>query len=892
MSWLDGLRHRVRTVLDPGSYERELEEEMRLHEELDAAQQRDPYRARRRFGNRTYYKEETRRMTWLGSLDVLRQDLSYAWRSISRTPTFTLTVVLTLALGIGLNAATFTILDKIYLRPPSGVRDPSSVRRVWIERPSASGKAFTSIAMSYPYYRAIATMAEPGGLALVTIHTDVALGRRRSGPKVNVAYATWNYFPVLGVHAAYGRLYGASEDRIRNGAPVAVISDRLWREQLGADSALSSKTIQIGPNVYDVIGVLPPEFTGIELRQSDVWIPLASQPLESWMREPWWEIAGYHIYFAVQRLPRGANERALEQRATQLLRQNHRDDPARMGRDTLETVQLGSIIEARGPGEGRQEYTISTRLAGVAAIVLMIACANVLNLLLARAVRRRREIAVRLALGISRWRLMRLLTTETLVLALLAGVAAVLAAWWGGGFLRSLLMPDIEWREPALHWRVIVFTAVVAVGCGLLAGIVPAVQATRPQLTSALNEGSPAGRGLTHRSYLRGALVVTQAALSVMLLVGAALFVRSLHNVRGVDTGYDVDRLLFGMVDFDADAEPPVATVAADMSAIAERLRARPGVEDVARATMAPMWGFSVTKFYFDNDSSTSLVGKMPTFTGITSSFFTTVGMRLLRGSVFDDRPGAPAHVMVNEEMARLLWGERDAIGQCIRFEKRDNPCYIVVGVVETTHNFGVVEKNPNPQFFVPLGNMPRKRAWDQGTTLIVRTRADAAPSATTDLMAELRRAFPAGYPSVRAMTKNLEREYRPWRLGATLFTAFGALALIVAIVGIYSTVSYGVSQRMHEFGVRVALGARVHDMLTLVMGEGLRMVALGVVLGIALALAAGRLISKLLYAIGPSDPGVMLLVSAILLIVAAVATLLPAWRAARVDPVTALRAD
>jgi putative ABC transport system permease protein len=885
MSWLDGLKHRIRVVFDSASYERELRDEMRLHEELDTVQQQDAYRARRRFGNRTYYQEETRRMTWLGSLDVLRQDLAYAWRSIRRTPGFAATVIITLALGIGLNATTFTLLDRIYLRPPAGVKDPETLRRIWTQQ-VRSGESRWSQSMSFPNYRALA-QATSDSTSLASFKTiyDLHLGRGRKGPKLNVVYATANYFPVLGLRAALGRVYGADEDRFGAGAPVIVVSDHLWRTHLGGDSAALGKPIRLGANVYTMIGVLPRAFTGLEETAADAWIPLSSRPVESW-EGSWWENEGMHVYRTIWRVPAGVDERTFAERATQVLRTGARERRFRV--DTLTTVATGSIIEARGPGMPRQERIISSRLGGVAAIVLLIACANVANLLLARAMHRRREIAVRLALGISRWRLVRLLTSEMLLLAALAGAAAVLAAWWGGGILRSLLLPDVDWREPALHWRVVAFAVLVSILAGLVAGIIPALQSSNPQLTRALKEGSR--DGWTHRSRLRGALVATQAALSVMLLVGAALFVRSLHNVRGVDTGYDVSTLVFGSAVFDDDLAPSDTVVAAEMIALAERLQSRPGVEAVARANHGPMLGWGVRLIWFGNESSASLRGNQPSHAIVSSEYFGAVGLKLLSGSIFDDRRGSPVQIVINETMARLLYPRENAVGQCIRLDKKDNPCYPIVGVVETGTRTALIEKEPVPQYYLPLGSMPGTAA--EGTTVIVRASSMAMSAVRAELRSAIERAFPTGDAWVVAMSDRLADEYRPWQLGAKLFTGFGVLALLVAIVGIYSTMSYGVSQRTHEFGVRVALGARVGDVLRLVMGEGLRVVAVGVVLGIALALAAGRLISALLYGIEPSDPRVMLIVSTTLLVVAAIAALLPAWRAARVDPVTALRAD
>lgn len=831
-------------------------------------------------------------MSWLRSLDVLRHDLGYAWRSLTRAPGLTVVVVATLALGIGANAATFTVLDRLYLRPPGGIDDPSSLRRVWVEHfNTGDGVPFIAQALNYPMYRAIAEAAgDPASIALFSTDNSLRLGKGRSAPKVRGVYASASYFSVLGVRPALGRFYAPEEDRLGSGAPVAVVSHAFWQNQLGGDAAAIGRTIAIGRDVYTIVGVAGRAFTGLDVQAADVWIPLASIPASPGMRGPWWESSNRYGFRAVRRLqPGAAAEGMFELRATQLVRDVNRQRNASRP-DTLMNVYTGSIIEARGPGKPGQEMIISTRLAGVAIIVLLIAGANVINLLLARAVRRRREIAVRLALGISRWRLVRLLTAETLLLAAIAAVAALLAGWWGGTVLRALLMPEIEWADSVLDGRVVLFTLAVALLAGLIAGIIPAVQASNPDLTTALKAGSR--DGVMHRSRLRKGLVVTQAALSVMLLVGAALFVRSLRNVQALDIGFDAGRLFFGHVEFDEGEAPPGAVVGARMREIAQRLEGRPGIEAVARTAMEPMRGFSFVTFFSGADSTGSFPTNAPTMSAVSPSFFRAAGIRVLRGPGFTggDVDGAPAEVIVNDATARLLWPGREAIGQCMRFVKRENSCYTVVGVVESVRQDRVIEEEPAPQFYLPLGNMPTP-GWN-GRTIVVRARTNATAAAAAELRSALRQAFPAAEATVTPMTENLEPEYRPWRLGATLFTASGLLALLVALVGIYSTVSYGVSQRTHEFGVRVALGARVGDVVRQVVGEGVRTVAVGVALGAVLAIAAGRLIAALLYGIAPSDPAVLGLVSATLLVVAALAALLPAWRAARVDPVTALRSE
>jgi putative ABC transport system permease protein len=894
MSWIDGLAHRLRAVLNPGAYERELRDEMGHHLELDTLHQSDSGRARRRFGNRTWYQEEARRLTWLGSLDVWRQDFGYAWRSVRRSPGFTIMVVVTLALGLGVNAAVFSVLDRIYLRAPDGVASPASVQRLWFQHglPAADGKVIVYPAANYPMYRAIVEASgDPRSLAIYDDDRSLVMGQGPDRVRVRGVFASASYFDVLGVRPALGRTYTAAEDSLGNGRHVVVISDRFWRRELAADSAIIGRVLPIEGEPYTVVGVLPPEFTGLDLQAFDVWIPLAAIPARHWIvaaarDRNWWEGRNPYGFQILRRTPDRGD--AFEQRATVAVREvNRRIFPARP--DTLMRVMTAPLV-GRGLGELGQDMKIAARLGGVAAIVLLIACANVMNLLLSRAVNRRREIAVRLALGISRWRLVRLLTTETVLLALLAGVAAVLLGWWGGSLLRSQLFRSVVWHESALHWRVVAFAAGASVLAGIVAGIVPAFQASKPQLTRELKAG--ARDGAAHRSRLRGALVVTQAALSVVLLVGAALFVRSLRNVEALDIGYDVNRLVYGWADFERGQGPPEAVVAATVKEIADRLRDRPGVEAVARSFMIPMQGFSMATFFWGDgarDSSLSLQGRVPSIAAVSPEFFRATGMRVLSGSSFGERTDARA-LIVNQRAAEQLWPGRSALGQCVRFQSRDQPCYTVSGIVENARQNSILEDGPRAQFYLQLGNVPLTGF--EGTTLVVRTGDAGSAAAIAEMRAALARAFPSAGVRVSTMREMLADEYWPWLLGARLFTAFGLLALLVAMIGIYSTVSYGVTQRTHEFGVRVALGARLADVLRQVVGEGLRIVALGVLAGVVLALAAGKLVAAMLFGVQPNDPAVMLGVGVTLLVVAAAAALVPAWRAARVDPVRALRSE
>ena len=887
MSWLDGIAHRLRTVLRPGRHASELEDEVKLHLELDGIYEGDPGETRRRFGSPLYYREETRAQSWLRLVDVARQDLSAAWRGVTSRPAVAALVIGTLALGIGANAATFTTLDALYLRPPGGLAEPDSLRRYWLEHFALGDTPHVSPNLPYPAYRELARASgNAERMAVFATDNSLRLGRGFGGPRVRVVYASASYFPVLGVTLARGRFYTAGEDSLGNGAPVALVSHAFWVSRLGGDSAALGSTIAIGKTDFTVIGVLDPAFRGLDLEPSDVWIPLALTPESG----RWWErVRNTRLFRVIERGGQPAG--VVTRRATAMMRVFNRETrPARP--DTLMNVHIGSIV-GRGPAKPGQELVITTRLAGVAAIILLIAWANVINILLARAMDRRREIAVRLALGISRARLIRALMLETGLLALGATAVAALVGWAGGTALRAVMLPGVEWAHPVFDWRVALFTGAVAVASGLVAGLVPAIQASRPVLTSALKSGSR--DGVRHRSRLRTGLVAFQAALSVTLLVGAALFVQSLRNVRALDIGFDPDRLVFASVGFLEGEAPPAPVLAAALRDAAAHLASRPGVEAVARAGIEPMRGFGVKQFFADEfelvSFSSSDVGT-PFMASVTPSYFEAVGLRFLQGRSMagGDVDGGSAEVVVNEAMARLVWPGRDPLGRCMRFDKRENPCYTVVGVVENARWGYVIEPEPKPQFYLPLGNVPGEEAI--AGTLIVRARPGTAGQITAEVRATLVEAFPAADVQVRRMLENLEPEYRPWRLGAMLFTAFGFLALLVAIVGIYSTVSYGVSQRTHEFGVRAALGAQLGDVVRLVVGEGLRTVAIGVAFGIGLALAAGRLVAAALYGVSPADPLTLALVPGVLLVVAAAAAVVPAWKAGRVDPMTALRAE
>jgi len=818
-----------------------------------------------------------RRTEWL---DGLRQDVAYALRGLRHSPSVTVSVVLTLALGLGVNVAMLTLLNAVFLRPPAGVDRPSDVRRLWTEVALQSGSEYWP---GYDYQQYATVRDAVRGLAKVTLYRqgdDVKVGRGAAASRAMLAGAPADYFRLLGLRPALGRFFSDDEDRLGAGQRVVVASHAYWQRALGGDPTVLGDEIRIDGAPYTLIGVADPAFTGVDLSSVDLWRPLARE--QGYGDKPWWTDSRVNGFQILLRLEPGVTDAAVDSRATLALR---RAEVARFTNSPTAVTRVGSIITARGPGKRLQEVEIATRLAGVALIVLVIACANVVSLLLARAVRRRREIAMRLALGISRGRLARLILTESVLLATLAGTAAVVAALWGGLALRRLLLPDVHWAQSPVDWRVLVIAIVATLAAGLTAGVVPAVQSGRMELSEALK---PGGRGVaTRRSRLRSFLVMAQVALSVVLLVGAVLFVRSLSNVRGLDLGFDARRLMFARVGFDTKDARRDSLMPERLIEAAERIRAIGGVESVALTAMRPMYGFTTTLYYPDADT---LTHKKPwgMYWAVSPEYFSTAGMAIVAGTGFPNAAGSamPPSVIVNTAMAAALWPGESPIGRCVRFEKPGERCNTVVGVAETAR-WGEVIEESTPQFYLPLANMPFP---GQPRAIAIRVEEAMAPAVSRDVRRILLREFPDGDPAIQRMTTVLEPKYRPWRLGAMLFSLFGVLALVVAAFGVYSTVSYDVSQRTHEFGVRAALGAQMADIVRHVLRDGLKTVLVGLVAGVMLAMGAGRVVASLLYGVPPRDPLALTVVAGALMAVAVGAALVPAWRASRADPLLALR--
>ncbi|MFP3939631.1 MAG: ADOP family duplicated permease [Thermoanaerobaculia bacterium] len=894
--------------------ERETDEEIREHIRLRAEELErrgmSPEEARaealRRFGSvdearRRLVREAARRERRLGFggwLDALAQDLRHAWRASVAEPGMTAVVVAVIALGVGANAAMFGILDRLLLSGPDHVDEPERLVRIGSTVDVPGIGTFHALHFGHVTYALLRDRArafESVAAYSYSPSSPFTAGSGEGTEQVLAARATWDLFPLLGVEAHRGRFFGPEEDR-PGGERVVVLGHGWWQRRFGADPEVLGETVRIGGHPHTIVGVAPPGFTGVELGRVDAWLPMA--PRSARITEDWRTTWCCQWLQVVGRLAPGATSSQAGAESTRLFRAAYdgSEEPFQEARISAEPLWYDE------DGREAMEVTVARWLLGVSLLVLLVAAANVANLLLARTVRRQREVAVRLALGITRGRLTRLLLAQSLLLAGAGGVAALAVVPVIAGLVRATLLPDVHWTAPPVDGRVALAAAILALGTGLVTGLVPALRTSRRDLTAPLRGGSyPGGPGA---SRVRNVLAVSQAAFSVVLLVGAGLFVRSFAEARAVDLGVEPEKVLRVSARWPRSPEAWSAERMEDRRVRTNRFyeeslaRARrlPGVEHAALAVGTPFkTRFKVKLRVPGQDSLPDLPGGGPFGSGasihaVSPGYFATVGLELLRGRVFgpEDRAGSEPVAIVNEAMARTLWPGEEALGECLLVGPEESPpCTRVVGVVEDSHQDRLRE-GPSMQYYVPFG----QEQGFAGTDLLVR------PAGPPEAMIEPLRKALLGVDStvlwvdVDRMDERLLPQLRPWRLGATLMGVFGALALVIAAVGLYSLLAHMVAGRFHELGVRTALGARRRQVLGLVLRQGLGLAVTGLAVGVALALVAGRQVRDLLFETDPTDPLVYTAVVGVLLAAAVLACLVPGRRATRVDPVRVLRAE
>jgi putative ABC transport system permease protein len=814
----------------------------------------------------------------------LRRDFRYAVRMLARTPAMTFVIFLTLALGIGANAVIFTAVDAVLLRN-APVADARSLVSVYTG--SSDGRDGFSTS-SFPDY---VDLRDSGTFGALAAYAGIALVLDVNGQSEPVIgeMVSGNYFDVLGVRIPLGRSFRAEEDRA--GAPirVAVISDTLWQTRFGGDATIVGRTIGLNGNAYSVIGVAPQGFGGpIVGRATDAWVPSALQPE---VRPPSAGVRrsqghsnllgarGLRWLNMIGRLSGGSTIEQASSGANVIAERLTAAYPASNRNRRFTIVALGE-----GPGVRTSSRPLLRLLSGAVALVLLIACANVASLLLARAVARRREIAVRMAVGAGRARLIRQWLTESVLLALLGSAGGLFLAWWGTPILHTLGIP--ETIDLSVNPRVLGFTMAIAVASGLVFGLAPIVQTLRKDTIDALrDEGGAVATG-ARAARMRSAFVVLQVALSLMLLVGAGLFLRTLRNAYAVDLGYPVDQTLLADINLDVRGYTQEAGQSV-YEQILSRVDAIPGVVAAGAARVTVLSGGArTTSISIDGnplaaDSSNAIDVRANV---ISQRYLDAMGIPLVRGRNFaaSDRAATPRVAIVSRRLANRLWPKADPIGQ--KLLGGSEPAE-VVGVVPDAVYRSAIETDPLPFFYLLLA-----QNYESGVTLHIRTAGDPLL-----VLPAVRQAVRVVDPQLvvarpRLLREEFDRSIGDQRMMATMVGLFGAIALVLAAVGLYGVMAHLASQRRTEIGIRMALGARPSSILRLILGQGLRLVARGSLLGLAGAFAGTRYVQSQLFGVRSSDPATFVGVCAVLIVVSVIACLVPARRAMRVEPAIVLR--
>jgi len=847
--------------------------------------------ARRQLGNVTRVHEDARERWSVPWLDHLQQDVRYALRGLRRAPGFTASAVVTLGLGIGANVAMFGVIDRLMFRPHAYLRDPSHVHRVYLQTTDRD-QVVTRNGMEYTRYLDLRRWTTSFSDYAAYSYGAMAVGTGEASREQSVAAVSASFFRFFNARPALGRFFVAAEDSTPVGASVAVLDYGYWQSAFGGRSDVIGQALQVGSVTCTIIGVAPRGFTGVaESSAPAIYIPITTFAGHQTGPDAREYFVNYHwgwMDMMVRRKPGVTIAAANADLSNAHIRSWNAERAMSQRLPTVEIARpraiVSSLRSAAGPDPGLEARTLLW-VTGVAAVVLFIACANVANLLLARALRRRREVALRVALGVSRMRLVAQSLTESVVLALLGCVVGLAVAQWGGLALRRLFIDETSRFDLLTDARTVLVAFGVAIVAALLTGIAPVLFTARGELISTLKMGPR--EGTYHRSPARSLLLIMQGALSTALLVGAGLFVLSLNHVRNMRIGFDADRMLI-VVRHLRGAEMSDSASARLGLRLLEQGQSTPGVEHAAWVSSVPFWITSSTGLFVPGIDSVNRLGRF-TYQQGTSDYFQTMGTRILRGRGFtkDDRANSPPIVVVSQSMAKVLWPGQDAIGKCIRIGADTKPCTTVVGVAEDVSHESLTEESRN-RYYLPIEQFRPS----YGFGVLLRMRGDPAQSMER-VRQSMQTVMPGQtYVTVQQMSTVIEGQQRSWRVGATMFVAFGGLALIVAAIGLYGVIGYNVAQRMHELGVRVALGASSPDVVRLVVGQGVRFAVAGIALGSGLALVAGRWIQPLLFEQSARDGRVFGAVGGVLLAVAVLASALPARRATRVDPNTVLRTD
>jgi predicted permease len=904
MHWLRELARRLRMLVNRQQFDADLDEEMRLH--LDLRQQEQIERgmtarearaaALRRFGNPTVLGEKSHMAWGWDWLENLVQDVNYGVRAMLRSPGTTLVALLSLSLGIGGNTAIFSLIDTVLLKSLP-VKEPARLVLLGDGLDQGISDGFPNRELySYPFYREMQKKNQVfSDVAAAFSMTDRVYGfveGRSDAEEMNIQLVSGSYFPMLGVHAVLGRTLSEEDDQTEGRHPVAVASYGWWKRSLARDSSVLDQKLTVGPTVFSIVGVAPPEFFGTKVGEvPDIWIPLSMQK----EIPPGWD--GYHdnmfeSLHLMGRLKTGVTMAEADANVNLLYQQILRSfSGVPLTQENLQKLDKTHVdLSSMATGFSRLRYQFSDPLRilmAVVGLVLLIACANIANLLLARSTARARELAVRQALGAGRLRLIRQLLTESLVLALAGGALGFAFASGASHLLVHMVADGRETLQldVPIDMRLLLFTLGLTLGTALLFGTLPAFRATGMNFTEPLKDGR-SQTGLAVKGTLAKVLVISQVALSLVLLAGAGLFVRSLMNLTNVDTGFDRENVIRLHVDPSSVGYKEDGRLTAMYHEIEERVSALPGVRAASFSIFTfnegtwnnPIWVQGYPSGHQDIDVHHNAVG---------TGYFAAMGIPLLAGRTFgpQDTATSPKVGIVGETMARRLFPSGSPIGH--RYG-RGGPGNVgdieVVGVVKDVkynsldEDIQVGDYLPYTQNVRYLNDFEVRYSGDSGSVV----------AAVRQAIHDVDRSLPIA--DLMRLDQQVARSITNQRLVARLSSFFGLLAVFLSCVGIYGLMSYVVTRRINEIGVRMALGAKRSQVLWLVQRESLWLVALGVTIGAPAAVAGDQLISSMLFGLRPTDVVSLFTAVALLLSIAAIAGYLPARRASRIDPIVALR--
>ena len=829
------------------------------------------YAANRKLGNATQIREEIFHMNSMAFLETTLQDLRFAFRMLRKKPSFTIAAVLTLALGIGATTSIFSVVNSVLLRPLP-YADSARVIVMHETNPSVG-----SVAVSYPNFLDWREQSQTIAQMAAVHNVNFNLSGVNQPESINGYGVSPNFLSLLGVRPVLGRDFLPSEEKTGT-APVALLSYKLWQSHLGADPNVVGRTIALDGHDLTIIGVLPQTFYFLD--KSDVLTPIGI-----WLDEDMMRRGNRGDMDVVGRLAPGvtaAQARAEMNAIAARLTQKY----------PLENHGGGMEMNAI-----RDEFVSDTRpailvLFGAVLFVLLIACANVANLYLVRSAERTKEIAVRLAFGAKRGRIIRQMLTESLLLAALGGALGIMLGMWSLSGLSRLIPPDtLMGMQIKMDGKVFLFAGALMIFVAVAFGLVPALQSTRPDVQEALKDGGRSSTPSAKQHRVRGALAIAETALALVLLIGAGLMVKSLYRLFQVSPGFQPDRVLTMGMNLRSSQYYKTEAQLLFWQRILDRVRAIPGVESVALGSVVPFTGeHSRTDIVFEGLPTPGIgLYPHPDFHSISADYLKVLGEPLIRGRAFteNDNASAPLVGLINSKLAQRYFPNGDAIGNRFSFARansKDDKWITIVGIVSDTRLYGL--ENPSRfEVYTPLLQTPRDTM-----TLAVRSLSD--PSSLTSevraAIAEIDKDQPV--VQVETMKELLSQSVSTRHATLILLEMFSALALVLASIGIYGVMAYSVAMRTHEIGIRMALGAQKRDVLRMVMGQGVRLSLAGVLIGVLAALALTRLISSLLFSVSAIDPLIFISVPILLIIVTLVACYIPAMRAMKVDPMVALR--